>query len=80
MSYFGDARQRLINFINHDRSQPGGYRPFDAMKEDLVYNLIGEDLVYNLIGEEPHVAKLVLRLHSSDVEFCTMNNCFYDDV
>ena len=61
MSYFGDARQRLINFINHDRSQPGGYRPFDAMKEDLVYNLI---------GEEPHVAKLVLRLHSSDVEFC----------
>lgn len=71
MSYFGDARQRLINFINHDRSQPGGYRPFNAMKEDLVYNLI---------GQEPHVAKLVLRLYASDVEFCTVNNCFYDDV
>ena len=71
MSYFGDARQRLINFINRDRSLPGAYRPFDAMKEDLVYNLI---------EQEPHVAKLVLRLHSSDVEFCTINNQFYDDV
>jgi hypothetical protein len=71
MSIFGDARQRLINYINHDRKEPGGYRPFDAMKEDLVYNLI---------SQEPHVAKMVLRLHSSDVEYCTINNCFYDDV
>ena len=71
MSYFGDARQRLINFINHDRSLPGAYRPFDAMKEDLVYNLI---------DEEPHMAKLVLRLCASDVEYCTIRNKFYDDI
>ena len=71
MSYFQDARQRLINFINHERETSTINRPFDFMKEDLVYNLI---------EQEPHVAKLVLRLHSSDVEFCTINNKFYDDV
>ena len=71
MSYFQDARQRLINFINHERETSTISRPFDLMKEDLVYNLI---------EEEPSVAKLVLRLHSSDVEFCTINNNFYDDV
>ena len=71
MSYFQDARQRLINFINHERETSTISRPFDLMKEDLVYNLI---------EQEPNVAKLVLRLHSSDVEFCTINNKFYDDV
>ena len=39
-----------------------------------------EDLVYNLIEDEPNVAKKVLRLYASDVEFCTINNKFYDDV
>jgi len=71
MSRFDDARQTLINFINHDRSLPGAYRPFDAMKEDLVYNLI---------DEEPNMAKLVLRLYASDVEYCTIRNNFYDDI
>lgn len=71
MSYFGDARQRLINFINYDKETSAVTRPFDAIKEDLVYNLI---------TQEPHMAQLVLRLHSSDVEYCTVNNAFYDDV
>jgi len=65
------ARQILIDYINEDREAPGAYRPFDAMKEDLVYNLI---------EEQPNMAKLVLRLHASDVEYCTINNRFYDDV
>ena len=71
MSYFGDARQRLINFINHDKESSVVNRPFDFMKEDLVYNLI---------GSEPDIAKQVLRLTAGDVEYCTINNKFYDDV
>jgi len=71
MFFEHDARQRLINFINHERETSTLVRPFDFMKEDLVYNLI---------SQEPDMAKSVLRLHSSDVEYCTINNKFYDDV
>ena len=48
MSYFGDARQRLINFINYDKETSAVTRPVDAIKEDLVYNLI---------TQEPHMAQ-----------------------
>ena len=71
MFFEQDARQRLINFINHDKQTSTVTRPFDFMKEDLVYNLI---------SEEPDVAKKVIRLVASDVEYCTINNKFYDDV
>jgi len=71
MFFEHDARQRLINFISHERETSTLVRPFDFMKEDLVYNLI---------SHEPDMAKSVLRLHSSDVEYCTINNKFYDDV
>ena len=71
MFFEQDARQRLINFINHDKETSTVTRPFDFMKEDLVYNLI---------SEEPDVAKKVIRLVASDVEYCTINNKFYDDV
>ena len=71
MFFEQDARQRLINFINYDKESSVVNRPFDFMKEDLVYNLI---------GTEPDVAKKVLRLCASDVEYCTINNAFYDDV
>ena len=71
MFFEQDARQRLINFINYEKKDSIVTRPFDFMKEDLVYNLI---------SEEPDVAKKVLRLVASDVEYCTINNKFYDDV
>ncbi len=74
MTYYdgrGEARQRLINFINYDKETSKVTRPFGAIKEDLVYNLI---------LQEPHMARIVLKLYPSDVEYCTINNAFYDDV
>ena len=71
MFFEQDARQRLINYINYDKDNSVLSRPFDFMKEDLVYNLI---------ASEPDIAKQVLRLTAGDVEYCTINNKFYDDV
>ena len=71
MFFEQDARQRLINFINYEKDNSVLSRPFDFMKEDLVYNLI---------ASEPDIAKQVLRLTAGDVEYCTINNKFYDDV
>ena len=72
MFFEHDARQRLINFINHDKERKTVTRPFAFMKEDLVYNLIDQ--------HEYKMAKRVLRLVASEVEYCTINNKFYDDV
>ena len=44
MSYFGDARQRLINFINYDKETSAVTRPFDAISLTRIITPILADL------------------------------------